>query len=269
VKLGHNSKPPKNLILTRSERNNEANAMNLTEKLKAALWRQFGDPAYPSEWDGKVLGGGKLSQRFWEYHTAIELLGLAPDSVVLDIGGGSPETGAGFFTRVIAPHVREVHVMDVNIGDSSGAPKNIRFHRSLANFDTLSSLLKENQQISHVACISVFEHIPDEVRCGMVRAINNSFSGDIFVSTLEYHARKCFFEYQLTARTLSQLFEPLTQFYPSHMLGSPAWAEDAYRFACIGRGMFRRISPSAKAGLKEPGIPLWYPIALKFQRIMD
>lgn len=251
------------------KRNSERNSMNLTEKLKAVLWKRFGDPAYPAEWDGNVYGGGKLSQRFWEYYATIELLELNADSVVLDIGGGSPTTGAGFFSRVIAPYIREVHIMDVNIGGSSEVHESIRFHRSLANYETLSKLLNENPQITHVACISVFEHISDEVRQGMVRAINETFGGDIFVATLEYHARECFFEDQLTARTLSQLFEPLARFYPTQFLKSPVWGETAYKFACIGRGMLRRVSPSSKMGRKEPGVPLWYPLAIKFRRIVE
>lgn len=159
--------------------------------------------------------------------------------------------------------------MDVNIRESSSVSNNIRFHRSLANFETLSKLLKENPQITHVACISVFEHISDEVRRGMVRAINETFTGDTFVATLEYHARECFFEHQLTVQTLSQLFEPFTLFYPTQVLKSPVWGETAYKFACIGRGMLRRINPSNEMGRKEPGVPLWYPLALKFRRIAD
>src|SRR5208283_319244 len=121
--------------------------MNLNDKLKAALWKCYGNPSYPAEWDGKTYGGGKLSQRFWEYHQTIELLELTSDSVVLDIGGGSPVTGAGFFTRVIAPHVKEVHVMDLNIGESNQLSSKIKFHRSLASYETLSKLFKENPQI--------------------------------------------------------------------------------------------------------------------------
>jgi len=66
--------------------------MNLSGKIKAALWKAYGKPAEAAEWDGNVYGDGKLSQRFWEYHQAIDLLELTPDSVVLDIGGGSPVT---------------------------------------------------------------------------------------------------------------------------------------------------------------------------------
>ncbi len=242
--------------------------MNFTEKLKAALWRCYGHPDFPAEWDGKVYGGGKISQRFWEYHQTIELLELTPDSVVLDIGGGSPITGAGFFTRVIAPQVKEVHVMDVNIGEGEGLA-NVKFHRSLGSYETLAKLLKENPQITHVACISVFEHIPPTVRCGMIQAVNEHFSGDIFATTLEYHARDCFFEYQLTVRTLSDLFEPFTNFYPDKILESPVLGEIAYKGGCIGRRLIRELSPLSKWGNKEPGVPLWYPLALRFRRIAE
>ena len=240
--------------------------MSLTEKLKATLWQSYGHPDYQAEWDGKIYGGGKLSQRFWEYHQTIELLELTPDSVVLDIGGGSPITGAGFFTRVIAPHVKEVHVMDVNIGETKAPLANIVFHRSLGSYETLSKLLRENPQITHVACISVFEHIPHDVRCGMVKAVNEHFSGNTFVSTLEYHSKESFFEYQLIPRTLSELFEPLTNFYPDQICQSPFLAEMAFRVACIGRRMMRRLGSTKRWG-KDTEIPLWYPVALRFRRI--
>lgn len=240
--------------------------MNFTEKLKAALWHCYGHPEYPAEWDGKIYGGGKLSQRFWEYFIAVELLNLTPDSVVLDIGGGSPATGAGFFTRVIAPHVREVHVMDLNIGPAAKQLPNIRFHRSLSNYESLSKLLKDNRQITHVASISVFEHIPHDVRCGMVKAINEFFAGDTFVATLEFHAKERFFEDQLTAHTLSGLFEPLTSFYPAHICKSPIQCENAFQGASLGREMLRRLGSKNRRG-KDVEIPLWYPLALKFQRM--
>jgi hypothetical protein len=241
--------------------------MNHSEKIKANLWRCYGHPDFPAEWDGKVYGGGKLSQRFWEYHQAIELLELTPESVVLDIGGGSPITGAGFFTRVISPHIKEVHVLDVNIGETKGMPANIVFHRALGSFETLAKLFRENPQITHVASISVFEHIPHEVRCGMVQAINEHFTGDTFVGTLEYHARDCFFEQQLTVKTLSQLFEPLTSFYLDQICRSPVLGETAYQNVSLGRKLLRRlgISPN-RWGKKEAGVPLWYPLAWRFCR---
>lgn len=237
--------------------------MNHTDKLKSALWRGYGNPEYPSEWDGKVYGGGKLSQRFWEYHQAIELLELTPDSVVLDIGGGSPATGAGFFTRVMAPHVKAVHVMDENIGQSKDAASNIVFHRSLANYETLSKLMTENLQISHVSCISVFEHIPQPVRCGMIRAVNEFFLGDTFVSTLEYHARDRFFEHQLTTATLSEMFGEFTKFFPERIQKSPFWCENAFEYSA---GTHQILKMIGQTRANTAGIPLWYPLAFRFRR---
>jgi hypothetical protein len=240
-------------------------AMNVTGRLKAALWQRYGNPSHPAEWDGNVYGGGKLSQRFWEYHQAIELLELTPDSVVLDVGGGSPITGAGFFTRVIAPHIKEVHVMDVNIGESEGIASNVVMHRSLAGYETLLKLLKENPQITHVACISVFEHIPPEVRCGIVKALNEGFRGKAFVATLEFHPKKRWFEYQLTTRTVSELFASFTTFYPDVISKSPFWCENAFGSVSIGRRILRRLGIQAKG--KGPEVPLWYPVAFRFRRI--
>ena len=236
---------------------------NLTQKLKAALWQRYGHPDYPAEWDGKVYGGGKLSQRFWEYHTAIELLELKPDSVVLDIGGGSPVTGAGFFTRVIAPRVREVHVMDINIGEPKDVSPKVKFHRSLADHGTLTKLFQENPQITHVVCISVFEHIPHEIRCGMVKAINETFAGYTFVATLEFHSRDHFFEHQLTTRTVSEMFEFFTSFYPETICKSPFWCENAF---CGPSGAQRILRKIGQPKGKEPEIPLWYPVAFRFRR---
>jgi hypothetical protein len=236
----------------------------LTERLKAALWQAYGDVNSPAEWDGNIYGGGKLSQRFWEYHQTIELLDLTPDSVVLDIGGGSPITGAGFFTTVIAPYVKEVHVLDVNVGDGRGCLPNIIFHRSLGSYESLAQLLKQNPQITHIASVSVFEHIPDEIRCGMTKAINEFFKGQIFVTTLEYHSRNCYFEYQLTAKTLSELFRPLERFYPEKILQSPVWAENGYQPAGFGRKAIRRLFPRWRWS-KFDNTQLWYPLALRFK----
>ena len=73
---------------------------SLTNKLKKLLWERFGSADYPAEWDGRVYGGGKISQRWWEYFQAIEYLELYEGAVVLDIGGGSPATGLSFLVSL-------------------------------------------------------------------------------------------------------------------------------------------------------------------------
>ncbi len=120
--------------------------MNVNDTLKAALWKSYGSSTTPAEWDGHIYGGGKLSQRFWEYQQTIELLELTRASVVLDIGGGSPAGGAGFFARLIAPYVKQVHVMDVNAGKQTDPALNIAVHQEAATYDSLLGLLKKNQE---------------------------------------------------------------------------------------------------------------------------
>jgi len=250
--------------------------MEFKSKLKAELWRRFGHKDYPSEWDGNLLGGGKLSQRFWEYFQAIELLDLSRESVLLDIGGGSPVTGAGFFAATLAPHIKQVHILDVSIDQTRPADKNIVYHRQLATYDSICALLRAHPEITHAASISVFEHIEESVRLGIIKGVNDAFAGDVFVATLEYHTKECFFEYQLTARTLSRLFEPFTNFYLETMAKAPVHAESAYTtglrtYDFKQHTWMWRIGWCLRLfGLYKPTrnvqVPTWYPLALKFAR---
>src|SRR5512145_3221811 len=109
-----------------------------TLSIKKNLWKLYGTVEHPAEWDGIVFGGGKISQRFWEYFTAIEMLDLDKNAVVLDIGGGK-----GFFAKVIAPFVKKVIILDKDqdpkISSFSG---NITSVPHDAVGDTLPSLLK-------------------------------------------------------------------------------------------------------------------------------
>jgi len=234
--------------------------MNATHKLKAELWRRFGTREHPAEWDGLVYGGGKLSQRYWEYFEAIDLLELDSSSVVVDIGGGSPVTGVGFFASLLATAVKKVIIFDSHVEAEAVAPANVEFERRQADYDNFKAFLQKNTDITHVSCISVFEHIAPPIREGIMRAANEAFAGDTIVATLEFHARRTFFEHQLTAQTLSDLFKPLTQFFPDRIESSPVWAQDAFDREKIFKWNRRRPREVAD-------IPRWYPLALRFVRL--
>lgn len=233
--------------------------MSITQRLKRELWRRYGSKETPAEWDGNVYGGGKLSQRYWEYFKCIELLELEPDSIVLDIGGGSPVTGAGFFASLLATESRKVVIIDPNIAPNVSAPANVEFIRKNATEEELLSVFADRPEISHVACVSVFEHIHPSVREPAVRAINAAFRGRSFVTTFEYHARRTILDYNLTARTTSSLFSTLTNFYPDEIEASPVWCEQAYDSS-------RMIKLSRNGPIDRAEIPLWYPLAVRFVR---
>jgi hypothetical protein len=231
--------------------------MTVTKQLKAELWKRFGSQNHPSEWDGNVYGGGKLSQRFWEYFIGVELLEIDSNSVVLDIGGGSPVTGMGFFSSLLSTAAKKVIILDPNIGNTEAAPKNLEFVKRNASYDELKSVFVDYPEITHVSSISVFEHIPPPIREGMVTAINEFFRGRSFVATFEFHPKKMFFKHQLNARTTSSLFKPLTNFYLDEFRASPVGGEnsiDQKLTVKIGRG-----SPIAPTQT-----PLWHPVAVRF-----
>jgi 2-polyprenyl-3-methyl-5-hydroxy-6-metoxy-1,4-benzoquinol methylase len=233
--------------------------MNVTRALKSELWKRYGSPEHPAEWDGNVFaraGGGKMSQRFWEYFKTIELLDLTPDSVVLDIGGGSPATGVGFLAEILAQQVKGVVVMDPNARKATA--KNIECVPADSSYANLKALLETRRDLTHIACVSVFEHIEPAVREGITRAINEAFGGGCFVATFEYHAKVRFHEHYLTAQSVSELFKPMTRFYLDEFIASPTLCENAFDSQPLLR--------LSRTPVARGHIPLWQPVAARFVR---
>jgi hypothetical protein len=218
--------------------------MKITERLKQELWTKYGTKEFPSEWDGFVYGGGKISQRFWEYFITIQMLDLDEDSVLLDIGGGSPKTGMGFFALVLQPFVKKIVIVDPHIEESAHCPENVVYVRQNADTATLANVFNKHS-ISHVCSVSVLEHIHPETRKEIMRAIDANFKGQALAFTLEFHATQRFFEQQLTTESLTDMVSEMTQFYVSDIQASPVTAMNAH------------MSNAAR---------LWYPLAVKFFR---
>lgn len=213
------------------------------------LWTMYGSKEFPAEWDGNVFGGGKLSQRFWEYFIAVEMLDLKPDSVVLDIGGGK-----GFFAKLIAPFVQNVIILDRDQDSSTAKISNVECVTKNAEGDVLSSILQ--QTITHISCLSVFEHIPEDVRIKIIQDIDAAFRGHAFVSTFEFHPLITYFEHQLTIRTMSNLFSGFKHFYPVRIEASPMRSENS----------FGKASTPFNSRKKQ-FIGMWYPLAIKFTKV--
>ena len=211
--------------------------MNLVEKMKRELWRRFGNSRFPAEWDGTIHGGGKLSQRYWEYFIAIDMLKLKNDSILLDIGGFSKDTNNCFFTKLVSKYLKKVYIIDPN---GRGATEKIAVISKPANRKTLQTIIAK-YKITHISCISVLEHVEPKDAVEIITGINETFSGPI-VFTYEFHAARCFFEHQLTAKTTHQIFKHFTNFYPTEFQRSPVYAEDGYDLC----------------------MPRWCPVAIKF-----
>lgn len=238
---------------------------SLTGPLKQQLWQRFGQPAHPAEWDGIVYGGGKLSQRYWEYFISIELLELDEHSVVLDVGGGSPVEGVGFFADLLALYCKKVVILDVHAQYARNAARrdNVVLVKENGDYESVRRVLADHSDITHISCVSVFEHIEEHLRRDIVRSINDHFNGDTFVMTLEYHARVKHWKHQLTARSISDLFSPLEKFFPDRFVRSPVYCENAYQK--IGYWALFNIQ-RALAKRAPLAIPAWYPVAVRFVR---
>lgn len=209
----------------------------------------YGSEEHPAEWDGNVLGGGKVSQRFWEYHVAAEMLDLERDSVVLDIGGGK-----GFFAKLVGPFVRKVIVLDKPQEPEIPDLPNVEFVLEHASSEKLPAIMARG--ITHVSCISVFEHVPEDIRVGIMKSINDHFQGKTFVTTFEFHPRICFFEHQLTTRTMNRMMSQMTGYYLERVESSPIRCENAFG---------RMFAPFRSHDQQFVG--MWFPLAMKFSKV--
>lgn len=209
-----------------------------TKRLKAKLWQEYGGTHY-AEWSEN-----KVTQRLWEYLRTIDLLELTEDSRLLDIGGG----GTGFFAHLVSPFIAEMHVMDENALDRKD--EKVVWHAGMAAYDTLAPLLARFPKLSHISCVSVFEHAPDAQRIGISEAINEQFKGDTFVMTLEFHSREIYFGYQLNTVTLSDLCRKFTNFYPDVIETSPLECVNAF-----------------KSTFDDAHVMMWKPLIMRFRRI--
>jgi hypothetical protein len=219
--------------------------MRLTARLKQQLWHWYGSGQFPAEWDGEVGGGGKISQRFWEYFIAIEMLDLCSGAVIVDIGGGSPATGINLFPRLLASAGVQVIVFDVNVGHGAvqETVPNLSLEYGLADYKSLCEALVKYTP-THLSCISVLEHASPFQQRGIFDAIESAFEGERAVLTFEFHENQSYFEEQLTTASLSNAVSGVRRYYLNRLERSPMRCTNAF----------------------DGSLRLWYPLALQFER---
>jgi len=229
--------------------------VSLVAAMKARLWQRFGTLEHPAEWDGHVYGGGKISQRFWEYFKSIEYLSLSPGDRLLDIGGGSPETGVSFFPQLVASFPElTVGVLDTHFAGASGLPDNINMIHGVADRSKLSEVIKAYNP-THISCLSVLEHAKPSEQKGIFEAIEADFHGVCIAMTFEFHEVIPFTNNHdaddghrfnvTTTQSLDAMVSSLHRYYLSDFESTPILSVNAFN---------------------ELG-QLWRPLALRFLKI--
>ena len=217
---------------------------NMINALLKKLWDVWGTLGWESEWDGRKLGGGKLSQRFWEYFWIIKQADFGPNSVVLDVGSGSTL----FFPKLISKFVAEVVAYDPEspvVKDAS-----ITVIQEIFNGKNIRM-----RPYTHICCISVMEHVQDIVKPDIIRAMD-SFPVPVFM-TFELGANR-YKEQFLTMPVLSKMVSYFKKHYCAEMETCPVWSEDSspLHIQSDGGGSITNLSP------------LWRPFGCVFQPII-
>ena len=131
--------------------------------LKKELFNRWGDKDYPAEWDGNHFGGGKCSQRYWEYLWAIDKVNEVPTRCI-DIGCGKDR----FFPRILE-NVLKYNVFAV---DPEVPSQKNYFQTDLSGLlRTEKDFVKQN--FDYIFCISVLEHVRNRFEfCQMLDKIH-------------------------------------------------------------------------------------------------
>ena len=185
----------------------------MKEGIKKGLWEMWGKPEYPAEWDGSNFGGGKCSQRYWEYLFVINNFpdNLDKYSVILDIGSGENK----FFPTLIRKHCRCIAV------DPDLIPTNKDDINRVFDSEIVSSISKG--KIDVVTCISVLEHIEDQVEFMTTLDLINTPA----IITFEFGSTPPAFDYQLTAMKMYSFCRAIKNHYVSRMERSPVLADNS------------------------------------------
>lgn len=183
------------------------------ERLKRLLWERWGRPEFPAEWDGINYGGGKGSQRYWEYLWVVTQL-TGHEERLLDVGAG-PKL---FLPRLLTEVLSHVEAVDPELpaGDAHHHPA------------SLGAWMMQNPGLIHqfdcVTCVSVVEHVQDprEIFRDLAR-----FRKARVILTLELGFDPPGFEYQLTLEKLYQGLGCFHDHYLDRMESCPVWADNS------------------------------------------
>jgi SAM-dependent methyltransferase len=183
------------------------------EMLKQSLWARWGSKEFPAEWDGIKYGGGKGSQRYWEYLWVLEQL-TGNERRILDVGAGQTL----FLPRLLRLSFPHVEAVDPDV------PAEDTLHHRAELGDWLVRNPRAADSFDCVTCVSVLEHLRDP---GVLFADLARFERARIIITLELGFHPPGFEYQLT---MKEIYAGLARFgahYLSKMETCPVWADNS------------------------------------------
>ena len=210
----------------------------MKNRLLAELWSRYGTTEYPAEWDGNVYGGGKLSQRFWEYFKVLSLMDFRYDTSIVNIGGGSPKTGRSFFSELLRSHIRTI-VIDPNaeISDQNAV-------RQKLSKQSIDKAFEICPGITDCISISVLEHMKSDEQVDFCKILNQ-YDFRSIILTCEFHAKNRNTMNQLTTESLSKATAALTRYCPTAIEAAPIPCVNSFKGNC----------------------PAWMPLVVKLERV--
>lgn len=183
------------------------------EQLKRSLWERWGNPEFPAEWDGTHYGGGKGSQRYWEYLWVVGQLS-GKERRLLDVGAGQKL----FLPRLLTGVLPRVEAVDPEL------PLEDARHHPISLGTWIGRNPGSVPEFDCVTCVSVVEHLQDprEIFRDLAR-----FKKARVIVTLELGFDPPGFEYQLTLQKLYQGLGCFQDHYLDRMESCPVWADNS------------------------------------------
>jgi hypothetical protein len=183
------------------------------DKLKRLLWERWGSSGFPAEWDGLRHGGGKGSQRYWEYLWVLDQL-AGDERSVLDVGAGLTQ----FLPRLFREAFQRVEAVDPELPHDGPLDHRMELGTWIAADPAAL------ERFDCVTCVSVVEHLrePADFLADLDR-----FRRAKIVLTLEFGHEPPAFDFQWTPRTLYQGLGRFRSHYLVRMEACPIWADDS------------------------------------------
>jgi 2-polyprenyl-3-methyl-5-hydroxy-6-metoxy-1,4-benzoquinol methylase len=177
--------------------------------LAQTLWEWWGRRDHPAEWDGRKLGGGKGSQRFWEYLWTVQ--NLPPSRRVLDVGGGDNL----FLADLLSTKIPEIWCLDPEIPLAKRSGRYLPL--TLQQF--LSSEAGHTELFDSVTCVSVLEHVGD--KADFCRQLDTIRAPIVLTFELAYK------EDLVTMPMVYDVFAQMQHHYVARMEVCPVWADNS------------------------------------------